>query len=172
MTAPHRPDELKDSERRGHEPRDANIRNVLVFGGGTLVLVIMIGVVVSVIVYKSMGWVSGEVPNPPQFQATQQQLPPLPRLEVQGPRDLNELRQAEQKQLDSYGWVDTSRGVVRIPIGRAMELLAERGLGAGRRGNASGSPDSRSPAVSGNSAMGGASRAGIHRKTPKNTGGK
>ena len=30
--------------------------------------------------------------------------------------------------MHSYGWVDQQAGVVRIPIDRAMELLAQRGL--------------------------------------------
>ncbi len=30
--------------------------------------------------------------------------------------------------MHSYGWVDQPAGVVRIPIDRAMELLAQRGL--------------------------------------------
>ena len=29
--------------------------------------------------------------------------------------------------LDNYGWVDKSAGVVRIPIDRAIDLLAVRG---------------------------------------------
>lgn len=32
---------------------------------------------------------------------------------------------ARRKLLDSYGWVDRDAGVVRIPIGRAMDLTAE-----------------------------------------------
>jgi topoisomerase IA-like protein len=30
--------------------------------------------------------------------------------------------------LESYGWVDKDKGVVRIPIEEAMRLIAERGL--------------------------------------------
>ena len=42
-------------------------------------------------------------------------------------RDLRELREAESNILDHYGWVDRSAGVVRIPIARAIDLLAARG---------------------------------------------
>ena len=34
--------------------------------------------------------------------------------------------------LESYAWVDKSAGVVRIPIERAIEVLAERGAAASR----------------------------------------
>jgi hypothetical protein len=39
---------------------------------------------------------------------------------------LAEKRRAEDATLTSYAWIDRSNGIVRIPIDRAMELLAER----------------------------------------------
>ncbi len=36
--------------------------------------------------------------------------------------------QREDLLLDNYSWVDQSQGKVRIPIERAMELIAQRGL--------------------------------------------
>ena len=35
---------------------------------------------------------------------------------------LKTLRQAEAKELTTYGWIDKNKGVVRLPIERAMEL--------------------------------------------------
>jgi len=37
-------------------------------------------------------------------------------------------RAAEQQILTGYAWVDQAHGVVRIPIERAMDLLAQRGV--------------------------------------------
>jgi len=37
-------------------------------------------------------------------------------------KNLAELRAAEKAVVDSYGWVDASKGVVQLPIQRAMEL--------------------------------------------------
>lgn len=54
--------------------------------------------------------------------------PPAPVLQTNPRDDLLALRAAEQSLLDSYAWVDKERGVVRIPIERAMDLIAERGL--------------------------------------------
>jgi hypothetical protein len=59
-----------------------------------------------------------------------QQLPPEPRLEVSPRANLAELRAAEEKALGTYGWVDKEKNTVRIPIERAMEIMAERGLPA------------------------------------------
>jgi len=38
---------------------------------------------------------------------------------------LAEIRAAEADALNHYGWVDPAKGLVRLPINRAMELLLE-----------------------------------------------
>jgi len=53
---------------------------------------------------------------------------PEPRLEQQERDQLGERIREQDKILESYDWVDQKHGVVRIPIDRAMELLAQRGL--------------------------------------------
>jgi hypothetical protein len=55
-------------------------------------------------------------------------LPPEPRLQTTPITDLKEMRAAEDKILNGYGWVDQSHGVVRVPIDRAIDMLAQRGL--------------------------------------------
>lgn len=42
----------------------------------------------------------------------------------------DETRASEDAKLNSHGWIDTERGIVRIPIERAMDLVAQRGLPA------------------------------------------
>lgn len=53
---------------------------------------------------------------------------PQPLLETDERNELNDFRTQEANQLNSYGWVDQKAGTVRIPIERAMQLLAQRGL--------------------------------------------
>jgi hypothetical protein len=53
---------------------------------------------------------------------------PQPRLETNERLEINDFRLREEQTLNSYGWVDEKSGVVRIPIERAMELIAQRGL--------------------------------------------
>jgi hypothetical protein len=55
-------------------------------------------------------------------------LPPRPRLQVDPGRDLAKLRADNEALLSSYGWTDRKAGVIRIPIARAMELTAQRGI--------------------------------------------
>lgn len=53
---------------------------------------------------------------------------PQPQLETSETTEINAFRLQEEWTLNSYGWVDQQAGVVRIPIDRAMELVAQRGL--------------------------------------------
>lgn len=52
---------------------------------------------------------------------------PEPRLQVDPRIDLEHLRAAQRQQLADYAWVDRDRGLIRIPITRAMDLIAARG---------------------------------------------
>ncbi|HWP65862.1 MAG TPA: hypothetical protein VNO26_08130 [Candidatus Limnocylindria bacterium] len=54
--------------------------------------------------------------------------PPAPRLQERPIVDLQMLRAREQAQLSGYAWVDRDAGRVRIPIERAMELVAKDGV--------------------------------------------
>ncbi|HEY6404266.1 MAG TPA: hypothetical protein VI479_22785 [Blastocatellia bacterium] len=38
------------------------------------------------------------------------------------------LRKQKEQQLNSYGWVDKTSGIARIPIDRAKDIIAEKGL--------------------------------------------
>lgn len=53
---------------------------------------------------------------------------PQPRLERNERLEIKDFRLKEEQTLNSYGWVDEKTGVVHIPIERAMQLLAQRGL--------------------------------------------
>lgn len=55
---------------------------------------------------------------------------PEPRLQVSPPLDLKEMIASNNAVLNSYGWVDPKAGIVRIPIDRAIEILAQTGLPA------------------------------------------
>jgi hypothetical protein len=47
-----------------------------------------------------------------------------PRLQPDPPRQKFDLRHQEDQMLNSYGWVDQQVRVVRIPIDRAIDLVA------------------------------------------------
>jgi hypothetical protein len=49
---------------------------------------------------------------------------PEPRLQQSETADMTRLRSDEDAILNSYGWVDAKKGIVRIPIEEAMRMLA------------------------------------------------
>ena len=59
---------------------------------------------------------------------TRKQDPPAPRLQVDPAAELIHMRREEAQRLATYGWIDEERRVVHLPIDRAIEILAERGL--------------------------------------------
>lgn len=63
-----------------------------------------------------------------QFRAEIKSTFPEPRLEEDERDQLNDVRLNEERQLNSYGWVDKKAEVVHIPIERAMQLVEQRGL--------------------------------------------
>jgi hypothetical protein len=56
-------------------------------------------------------------------------VPPLPRLQVYPVQHWNDFRDAEKERLSTYGWMDRATGSVHVPIERAMDLIAVRGVG-------------------------------------------
>lgn len=57
-----------------------------------------------------------------------QKQPPEPRLQRYPARDMRELRAAQEQIANQYAWIDPDKGIVRIPVDRAMDLIAQRGL--------------------------------------------
>jgi hypothetical protein len=54
---------------------------------------------------------------------------PTPRLQTDdGNQEIAEMHTREDLLLDNYSWVDRTSGKIRIPISRAMQIIAEHGL--------------------------------------------
>jgi hypothetical protein len=144
----------ENSVREGYELTDVSVQGILVF---LLALAVSLGVafvfcfgmgkIVNNALVKHDGppnkWTEmnysgggGKLRNMESNPALeQQQLKlltqsfPTPRLQGDdGDRDTADLHAREDLLLENYSWVDRSKGTVRIPIERAMELIAERGF--------------------------------------------
>jgi hypothetical protein len=113
-----------EQPRHSHETSDANIRNLIIFGVGLSLLVVG-GLLVSGIVFHYFVGHQGLGPPASPFENVRM-LPPEPRLQVSAPKDLKQYKSAQEEILNSYGWVDQSAGVVRIPIERAMDILSRK----------------------------------------------
>jgi hypothetical protein len=109
-----------------HEPDDVNVVAVTKFGIAlALMIVLTLFLLWGLFNYFKHQEAAASPPGPPGPAA---QLPPEPRLEKTPVLDLRELREAEDQALDRYAWVDPNKGVVRIPVERAIDILAQRGL--------------------------------------------
>ena len=54
---------------------------------------------------------------------------PSPRLQLDdGYQEIADIHAKEDLLLNNFSWADKAQGKVRIPIERAMELIAQRGL--------------------------------------------
>jgi hypothetical protein len=137
----------------GYEVTDVNVNGIVVFLAslGAFVGVFFIfcfgmGKVINTAIIKSDGppnkWNQiGSQPRGKREDLTsnavmeQQQLNqmvqrfPTPRLQTDdGNEEIAEMHAREDLLLDYYSWVDRSSGKVRIPISRAMQLIAQHGL--------------------------------------------
>jgi hypothetical protein len=112
-----------------HEQSDISVRGVSKFG-----VWILVGVFVSL----GLMWLlfnrlesreqAREVPPPPMAKANPRKAPPEPRLEEDPVKSLADFRAAEEARIHSYAWIDPDKGIVQLPIERAMELVAKEGL--------------------------------------------
>lgn len=110
-----------------YEVRDAKAWSIVKFGIGLAV--------VAAIIHLTLAWLFGVFEKrdvnrgvPVSQVSEPQQGPPAPKLQVNPYGDLESLRQHEQQALTTYGWADKSAGHVHIPIDRAMDLIAQRGI--------------------------------------------
>jgi hypothetical protein len=120
------PNETGKMVGAGYEKRDANPRALTIFAAGLLATLALTAVLMAAMFrYFSAAQSLGPPASP---FAAERVLPPQPRLQADPRQDLQRLRQQENTTLNSYGWVNPSGGVVKIPIDRAMDRILEKGL--------------------------------------------
>lgn len=144
------PDKNEIDASAGYEQTDANITGIVVFLTALAIFAAVtglvcygIGRVINAHLNKEDGpnskWTKtvdirqlGNMPSSPELQnkiATLTQSFPTPRVQIDnGDQDIADLHAREDLLLDNYTWIDESKGAVRIPIERAMKLIAQQGL--------------------------------------------
>jgi hypothetical protein len=117
---------VKDTPRRpGYEERDISVRVVTLFAASLVIALIVVHYLASGTFHHFAEQSSG-YPPPSPLAATREKYTG-PRLLVDQKLDMEAFRASEDTLLSNYGWVDRSRGIVRIPIDRAIDLLAQQG---------------------------------------------
>jgi len=143
-------DPVKVDASLGYEGSDVKVSGIVVFLTALAIFVavtgllcIGIGKVINSELEKADGpatkWnhpvdvkTLGNMASSPEIQAKFGQLAnrfPTPRLQTDdGYQEITDMHAREDLLLEHYSWADDRHTVVRIPIERAMDLIAERGL--------------------------------------------
>jgi hypothetical protein len=116
------------------ERRDVNVFQITAFGIGLLLACL-------VVVFAMWGMFDflykreseKNVRNPPSMVNQRPSLPPEPRLQgvpkPEPPRvELRQMHEDEDAIRNNYGWLDPNKGIVRIPIDQAIDIVAKKGL--------------------------------------------
>ena len=147
---PHGPDHIDASH--GYERSDVRVTGIIVFLTALAIFVAVTGILCwgigkafNAYMNKEDGpntkWTKdvdvqvrqlGNFPSSPELQNKVAELTqqfPAPRLQTDdGNQDVTDLHAREDLLLNHYTRIDGQPGKVRIPIERAMELIAQRGL--------------------------------------------
>jgi hypothetical protein len=130
-----RPEEVQNPEV-AYDRTDMDPKAIV----GFFIALAIAGVFMHLILWSAYKYYAGseKAPTPlanPMASSTRQ-LPqgdpvrtfPAPTLQPDDVADMNKFRAYEDEELNSYGWVNQSAGVARIPIEQAMQALAKQGL--------------------------------------------
>jgi hypothetical protein len=115
----------KKSAQAGYETRDVAARKLVYSGIGLLLGTAACGLLVAGLLAVLP---APDHPAKPPLESVSLE-PPPPRLEIDGRSDRAAIEAAARAKLEGYGWVDRGAGIARIPIERAMALLAAEGWG-------------------------------------------
>ncbi len=111
-----------------YEHSDMDVRKVSYVGLGVLLGVLLVVGIVHLVFSHFARLKIQESPLPLPIAAHGRPLPPQPTLQASPHHDLVALTSAAQYELHSYHWADRSNGIVVIPIDRAIDLTAQRGI--------------------------------------------
>jgi hypothetical protein len=104
-----------------HERRDVQWQPVVIAGS-------LLGAMTVLALLATAGFLAHLGDNPAGWPGEPSAGVQDPRLETVPGRELAAYLERQSEELNSYGWVDRSGGVVRIPVERAIDVIAVRGL--------------------------------------------
>jgi hypothetical protein len=120
--------------QRGHEPEafeptDWEARPIRI-AAVALAVFISLALAMSALTIRFVRRYRSHVDEPTVFAS--KHVPPTPRLQVDEESDLAAYRRRQNGLLSTYGWIDRDKGVVRLPIERAMDIVAREYQGRKR----------------------------------------
>ncbi|MGK9067330.1 hypothetical protein [Stutzerimonas chloritidismutans] len=111
------------SKEDGFEHHDANVRVLLMIGFGIFATLLVAGLGVAGLLW----WYDLQPDKPVTALERRTEEPPEPRLESDPRAGGNHVAAAGRALIEHYGWADRDAGFARIPVDRAIVLLAQHG---------------------------------------------
>ena len=125
----HKPNPTPSPGERDYSDKDIPIGTILL--GGLYITIFTILSFVGVrFLFLYLNRSNEQAQQTVSAYASQRSLPAEPRLQVDEPRTWQHQLAVEKAQTEEYAWVDQKAGLVRIPVERAMEVVAGKGLPA------------------------------------------
>ena len=115
----------KPTAEEGYERTDVQVPVILKFGVVLVIMMVFSGVASWAIFRVLFAHAKRADPVFSPLAVLDNRPPPEPRLIQDEPADLASVLKEEEAVLTTYDWVDKANGVVRIPIDRAIELMAK-----------------------------------------------
>ncbi len=116
-----------NSSHEGYEKTDAKPVPLILFTVGLAILCI-ISFLSMAIMFKVMENYENAKDVPSGYVRDSRWTAPGVQLEVHPSRLIEELHRLEKEQLTTYAWIDPVAGKVRIPVERAIQLMAGKGF--------------------------------------------
>lgn len=111
-----------------YEERDINVRDVLLIAFGVLVCTLIIVFALYLLYAYMRNRKAQESPPTSPVQRRVFQFPPEPRIQQSPAFDYQTMYYESQWDLHHYKWVDKQKGIVAIPVDRAIDIIAKRGI--------------------------------------------
>ena len=108
----------------GHEQSEVDVRLIVV----SLAFLAVFTLIICVLVVGIFRYFHSYYGTDEAVRLSQPVIPPAPRIEVAPYEEYQRMKVREDHILNTYAWVDKSSGTVRVPIDRAIDLLAAKGL--------------------------------------------
>lgn len=119
--------EVRPGNPPGHEEDRISLRGIFGFALGLIALTLVVQLVLGVVMgryARDEARTKAAIPlmlaEPADFRG--------PHLQGNPAKDRVGVQREQLDRLNSYGWADQKAGIARIPVGRAIDLLIERGL--------------------------------------------
>lgn len=120
-----------ESLARKHEAREPHLRNPLIIAASVVFMILFCLSSAGILIAHFSQMRTMQKMQPLGIIAAPDLKPlerfPKPNLEIDDDHtQMTALLAQQNEKLNSYGWIDRSNGIVRIPIDRAMDLIVEQ----------------------------------------------